>query len=66
MWANVVLFLVGLVAAAYFYMTRKFGMFLAHGIWEYEPSFPFGGPNMRDILTGQTNFTRALQKMYHK
>ena len=66
MWVNVLLFLVGLVTAAYFYMTRKFGSFKAHGIWEYEPSFPFGSTVTKDIFTGQVNFARMLEKMYHE
>lgn len=65
MWVNVLLFVVGLITAAYFYMTRKFGTFKAHGIPEYEPSFPFGSPQTKEMFTGQRNFARMLEKMYH-
>ena len=66
MWVNVLLFVVGLITAAYFYMTRKFGTFKAHGIPEYEPSFPFGSPMTKEMFTGQLNFARMLEKMYHE
>ena len=66
MWVNVLLFVVGLITAAYFYMTRKFGTFKAHGIPEYEPSFPFGSPMTQEMFTGQLNFARMLEKMYHE
>ena len=66
MWVNILLFVLGLVIAAYFYMTRKFGTFLAHGIPEYKPCFPWGSEKTKEIFTAQTNFARACQKMYHK
>ena len=66
MWVNVLLFLVGLVTAAYFYMTRKFGSFKACGIGEYEPSFPFGSPVTKGVFTGQVNFIRMLEDIYQE
>ena len=61
MWVNILLFVVGLTIAAYFYMTRKFGTFLAHGIPEYEPCFPWGSQKTKEIFTAQTHFTRQVR-----
>ena len=66
MWVNILLFVVGLVTAAYLYLTRKFGTFKAHGIWEYEPSFPFGSPHIKEMFTGKRHFSRNLEEMYSK
>jgi hypothetical protein len=66
MWFNVLLFLVGGVTFAYFYMTRNFGWFKARGIDEHDPMFLFGCWEMFNLFTGEVNIVRLTDSIYKK
>lgn len=53
MWLNVVLFLVAVFVALYWYLTRNFGFFLKHGVFEAPSSFPFGSGPAFKLFTGK-------------
>ena len=66
MWVNVLLFLVALVAAAYFYITRHVGWFKTHGIDEIEYVFPFVSQEFKEAFTGKIPFVRVTSEIYNK
>ena len=66
MWVNVLLFLVALAAAAYYYMTRHVGWFKARGIDEVEYIFPFVSQEFKDAFSGKIPFVRVTSEMYKK
>ena len=66
MWVNVLLFLVAVATAAYFYITRNFGWFKARGVYEHEPAFPFGCAEANQQLMGKHHFLRILNIIYEK
>ena len=60
MWVNVLLFLVAVATAVYFYLTRNFGWFKARGVYEHEPAFPFGCAEAQICWFGQPAHASAL------
>ena len=66
MWVNVLLFLVALAAAAYFYMTRHVGWFKARGIDEIEYIFPVVSQEFKDAFMGKIPFVRVTSEIYKK
>ena len=66
MWVNVLLFLVAVLTAVYFYLTRNFGWFRAHGIHEHDPAFPFGCSEMNQATLGKINAIRISKGIYDK
>jgi cytochrome P450 family 6 len=66
MWFNVLLAFVGLVTAAYFWMTRKYGWFKAQGIAEAPSYFPFGCKQNFQMLTGQLSFINSTEEIYRQ
>ena len=66
MWVNVVLFLIALAAAAYFYITRHVGWFKAHGIDEIPYIFPFVSQEFKEAFTGKIPFVRVTSEIYNK
>ena len=66
MWVNVLLFLIAVATAAYFYLTRNYGWFKACGVYEHDPSFPFGNPEMNQAMMGKVNFARLSSLIYDK
>ena len=65
MWIYILAAFLGLLAAAYFYLTRDFGYFKSQGIPEAPGSFPFGSNEMKRMFTGKENFFSAMQNMYY-
>ena len=66
MWVNVLLFLLALVTAAYFYLTRHVGWFKARGIDEIDYVFPFGCQEMKQTVMGKTPFVKLSSEIYKK
>ena len=66
MWVNVLLFLVAVATAVYFYLTRNFGWFRARGVHEHDPAFPFGCAETNQQLVGKHHFLRVLNLIYEK
>ena len=66
MWVNVLLFLIAVATAAYFYLTRNFGCFKKHGVYEHDPAFPFGCPEVHQSMMGKVNFARLTGLIYDK
>ena len=66
MWVNVLLFLVALAAAAYFYITRHVGWFKARGIDEIDYIFPYVSQEFKEALTGKLPFVRVTSEIYKK
>ena len=66
MWVNVLIFLIAVATAAYFYLTRNFGWFKARGVYEHDPSFPFGNPETNQAMMGRVNFARLSNLIYDK
>ena len=66
MWMNVLLFIVALAAAAYFYITRHVGWFKARGIDEIDYVFPFGCQEMKQTVMGKTPFVKLSGEIYKK
>ena len=66
MWVNVLLFLLALVTAAYFYLTRNVGWFKARGIGEIDYVFPFGCQEMKQTVMGKTPFVKLSSEIYKK
>ena len=55
-----------LFALFYFYMTRNFGYFAAHGVYEEPGSFPFGSETNKNILQQKVSFITATTPLYQK
>ena len=66
MWANVLLFLVAVVTAVYFYLTKNVGWFKARGVCEHDAALPFGCPEVKQVVMGQRHIQRITEPIYFK
>ena len=66
MWVNVLLFLVAVATAAYFYLTRNFGWFESRGIYEHDTALPMGCSEANQLMMGRLSFFRMLDPIYLK
>ena len=66
MWANVLLFLVAVVTAVYFHLTKNVGWFKARGVCEHDAALPFGCPEVKQVVMGQRHIQRITEPIYFK
>ena len=66
MWVNVLLFLVAVATAVYLYLTRNFGWFKAHGVFEHDAALPFGCAEANEVFMGRRNIQRVTEPIYFR
>ena len=66
MWVNLLLFIVAVATAAYFYVTRHAGWYRAHGIEEIDYIFPFGNHSLKQAIMGKLPFVCITAELYKR
>ncbi len=64
MWLSVLVAFVGLLTAAYFWGTRKYGWFKARGVAEAPAYFPFGCKQNFQVFTGRLSGIISTEEIY--
>jgi len=66
MWVEIGLFLLTIFLGLYFWITKNFGYFKAHGLPEAPGTFPFGSEHMWNLMLRKTSFIKQFDGLLEK